>query len=83
MSSEIDPFKGLEQLYRTLSRRHGKIHASTPAEINGRPGFLGVSTGIYTRLWFDTDEDSKTLFTSFKKEPALRRYEEFKKKYGK
>lgn len=79
----IDPFAGLEQLYKTLSKRHGKVHAACPVEMNGRSGFLGVSSGLYTRVWFDTDDDSKTLFSSMQKNQALERYEELRKQYGK
>jgi hypothetical protein len=83
VSFHIDPFDGLEKLYKTISRRHGIVHVATPAEMNGKPGFLGVSSALYTRVWFDTEDDSKTLFTSFNKNVALQRYRELKKQYGK
>lgn len=79
----LDPIDALEKLYKTLSKRHGEVHDACPAEMGGRSGFLGVSSGIYTRVWFDTDDDSKTLFSSTNKEQAIEKFKEFRRQYGK
>ncbi|HEX8707593.1 MAG TPA: hypothetical protein VF723_04975 [Pyrinomonadaceae bacterium] len=79
----IDPFKGLEQLYKTISKRHLKVQAAYPAEMNGIKGFLGISRGVYARVWFDTEEDSKTLFSSLSNQKAQERFQELRAKYCK
>ena len=80
---KLDPFDGLDRLFKTLSKRHLNVQAACPAEINGTPGFLGVSRGVYSRVWFDTNADSKTLFSSMKNERAMMKYKELCNKYGK
>jgi hypothetical protein len=79
----IDPFAGLEQLYKTLSKRHVNVQAAYPAEMNGVKGFLGISKGLYTRVWFDTEEDSKTLFSSMSNPKAWAKFRELRAKYCK
>ncbi|CAM4474467.1 MULTISPECIES: hypothetical protein [Myxococcus] len=74
--------KDLEQVYRTLSKRHLYVLDACPAEMNGEHGYLGVSSGLYTRVWFDTTEDSKTLFSSFDKRTAREKFHQLRKLYG-
>lgn len=79
----INIFEGLDKLFKSLSKNHLIVHEVCTAEMNNKKGFLGISTGLYTRVWFDTEEDSVTLFTSFSKDEALDKFEELKEKYGK
>lgn len=79
----IDPFKGLEQLYKTISKRHLNVQAAYPAEMNGVRGFLGISRGVYTRIWFDTENDSKTLYSSLSNKKAKVKFQELRAKYCK
>jgi hypothetical protein len=78
----ISPAEELDRLYRTISRRHLKIYDTCPAVMNGRNGFLGISRGVYTRVWFDTENDSTTLFSSFRPEPARQKFDELRQQYG-
>jgi len=78
-----DLAKGLKEVYATLSRRHGQVVDSCPAEMNGIKGILGYSKAIYFRVWFDTADDSTTMFTTFKRHLAKGKYTELKAKYGK
>ncbi|MDP9190669.1 MAG: hypothetical protein M3P06_03090 [Acidobacteriota bacterium] len=79
---DIDPGATLEQLYKTLSRRHTFVLEAVPATMNDERGYLGVSRGVYFRVWFDTERDSKTLFSSMRRAPALERFAALKKQYG-
>ena len=81
MNLNIDPFKGLEQLYKTLSKRHLYVQAAYPAEINGAKGYLGISRAVYSRVWFDTESDSKTLYSSFSNQKAQKKFQELRAKY--
>jgi len=51
--------------------------------MNGIKGILGYSKAIYFRVWFDTADDSTTMFTTFKRHLAKGKYTELKAKYGK
>lgn len=77
-----DTFEGHEHLSRTLAKRHLRVYDSCPAVIDDRPGVLGISSGVYYRVWFDTPEESRTLFSSNRKGPALRKFAELKREHG-
>lgn len=73
----------ISDLLKKFSGKHLNVHDACAAEMNGQKGVLGVSSGIYTRVWFDTEEGSKTLFTSKDKYKALAKFADFKRRYGK
>lgn len=79
---EILPFKGFEEVYKSMKGRHAFVYDACPAVMNGEKGYLGVSTLAYSRVWFDTKDDSKTLYSSFSRRKAIQRYGRLKKKYG-
>merc|ERR1712070_106403 len=45
--------------------------------MNGEQGFLGFSSALYSRVWFDTQNRSQTLFNGSKRD-AQCRFEEIK-----
>jgi hypothetical protein len=72
-----------EAARRLLTGRHPCVYNACPAELNGEKGFLGLSRGVYWKVWFDTDSRSKTLFTSFMRVPAEAKFKELRRSYGK
>lgn len=72
-----------ESTRKLLTGRHAFVYDACPAEMNGEKGFLGLSRGVYWKVWFDTDGRSKTLFTSFKRGAAEAKFKELRRSYGK
>lgn len=79
---DVEDVEGHEHLSRTLAKRHLNVYDSCPVVIDERRGVLGISGGVYYRVWFDTPEESRTLFSSNRKGAALQRFEELKREFG-
>ncbi len=70
-------------LLKHIRTRHLKIIDCCPAIMNNQNGYLGLSRGLWYRVWFDTESGTTNTFCSTSsKEEALEKYEEYKAKYG-
>eukprot|EP00755_Sulcionema_specki_P003198 Sspe_Gene.119846::Locus_116940_Transcript_1_1_Confidence_1.000_Length_1785::g.119846::m.119846 len=52
-----------DQLPPWASRRHGSIKCWAWMTVDGEDGVLGVSSLVYSKLWFDTKDASRTIVT--------------------
>ena len=78
----IPPPEFWKDLWGHVRTRHLKIIDSCPAVMNNQNGFLGISKGVWYRVWFDSESGDTTLCSTTDKEEALKKYEDFKNKYG-
>jgi hypothetical protein len=79
----VPPPEFWKDLWSHVRTRHLKIIDSCPATMNDKSGFLGVSSGVWFRVWFDTENGSTTtLFSSLDKADALAKFENYKNSYG-
>jgi hypothetical protein len=76
------PADDIRKIKEAVDANHLNVIETCPATINGDKGWLGVSRGIWCRVWFDTGEKSTTLYTSMKRDRAVARFRELKEKYG-
>jgi hypothetical protein len=68
----------IKDLFNKLGKIHGSIHDSCLAKLGEKTGFLGYSSAVWTKVWFDTPECSTTLYEgSF--ENCKAKYEEYKR----
>ena len=77
----VNVFDGIDKVLKTFLKMHVNVIDACPAEINGEKGLLGVSQALCFRVWFDTETDSKTFFTSFRKLEAIEKFESLRNEY--
>lgn len=82
MKVNIASDKTLKDIWIHVKKRHLKILECVPARMNDEAGFLGISKGLWCRVWFDTKNETHTLYTSTKKSKAIAQFEKLKNEYG-
>lgn len=65
------------ELIRRILPRHGIVYEAVPVVMSDKHGFLGISAAAYYRVWFDTENNSQTLFSG-SKDSAWQRFNELK-----
>ena len=68
-------------LFNKLGKTHGIIHDSCLAKLGDKTGILGYSSGVWSKVWFDTPESSTTFYEGTEAH-CKAKYEEFKRQMG-
>jgi|GEM_PF-1529811 len=81
MNNNIQLGGAFKEIFSLIKKRHLKIIDCAPVTMSEKKGFVGISRGLWYRVWFDTEHNSQTLLTTSNKKRALEKFEELKKKY--
>ena len=71
-----------KEIKRTVKRRHAHVHESCKAKMGDEYGYLGYSSFTWSKVWFDTKDEGRTLHNNLSKAKAKKLYHELKRKYG-
>ncbi len=69
-----------DRLWARAQRLHGKVLESCVARIGDQVGILGISSLIWTKVWFDTPSGSQKLSSGIKKS-CMPIYLDYKRKH--
>jgi len=73
---------GIEDLViRKIEKSHPFCRESCRARYGGNIGVLGLSVGVWSTVWFVSENDDVKLFAGEQQE-AVRRYNDFKQRFA-